>query len=131
MSHIEYRAFETLRYQLPAALNTIVNPAGLVSPTAVHGNPFPSTVAVPSSDVKSRLSEADVFPFKDNVLRALVPAVTEIFNLYDRREFAEGVYNTAMGRASRLLTQVPARKSYMPDKIRRSHIMGVAYPFDE
>ena len=72
---------------------------------------------------------AATFPFSDTVFRSLVPAVTEIFNLYHRREFSEAVYTVSMGRAARLLTQTPARTSYLPEKVRSS-LDGVGYPFE-
>lgn len=71
---------------------------------------------------------ADTFPFKDNIFRALVPAVTEIFNITFRREFNDALYSTSMGRAARLLSQNPIKTSYFPSRIIRDH--GVMQPFD-
>lgn len=71
---------------------------------------------------------ADAFPFEDIVFRALVPAVTEIFNLYFRREMSESLYNQSMGRAARNLTKSSPRQSYLPARIRGTP--GIAFPFD-
>lgn len=70
----------------------------------------------------------DNFPFKNNIFRALVPAVTEIFNIYHRREFNDSLYSTSMGRAARLLSQKPIKTSYLPAKISMDN--GVMNPFD-
>lgn len=72
---------------------------------------------------------ADTFPFTDATFRALVPAVTEVFNLYHRREFAEGVYKKSLGVGSRLLTQIQPRDSWMPGKIPTNRD-GVGFPFE-
>lgn len=71
----------------------------------------------------------DSFPFENAVFRALVPAVTEIFNLHHRKEFNEGVYALSMGRAARFLSKIQPRKSYLPGRIKNNP-SGVAYPFD-
>ena len=70
---------------------------------------------------------ADTFPFTDAVFRALVPAVTEIFNYYHKKEFSETVFNLSMGRAARLVTGIPMRKGYLPSRTRDAGIMN---PFD-
>jgi len=71
---------------------------------------------------------ADVFPFSDTVFRALVPAATELFNLYHRREMSDAVYRVSMGRAARNLTQTPQRTSWLPPKAPNTE--GVGFPFE-
>lgn len=57
---------------------------------------------------------ADTFPFGNTVFRAIVPAAAELWKLYHHREFSQGLFDGSMGRAARLLRQVPARDSWMP-----------------
>ena len=57
---------------------------------------------------------ADTFPFGNAVFRAVVPAAAEIWKRLRRKEFDDAMFAASMGRAARLLTQVPVRDSYRP-----------------
>lgn len=57
---------------------------------------------------------ADEFPFGNTVFRAIVPAAAELWKLNHHREFSQGLFNGSLGRAARLLSQIPARNSWMP-----------------
>ena len=72
---------------------------------------------------------ADIFPFNDAVFRSLVPAVTELFNFYHRKEFSEGMFKSSLGRAARYLSNTAPMESYMQRS--RGSRSGVAYPFEE
>jgi hypothetical protein len=71
---------------------------------------------------------ADTFPFTDLVFRALVPAVTEIFNLNHKREFSGELFNLSMGRAARQLSGKPMRTHYGPARVRQP--TGIFAPFN-
>ena len=70
----------------------------------------------------------DTFPFGNSVYRALVEAAHEKFNIHTRREFISGVYDAAMGRAARLLTQKPQRTSYL--SVGTVTESGIENPFE-
>ena len=72
---------------------------------------------------------AATFPFSDTVFRALIPAATELFNFYHRKEFSEGIFKVSVGRAARLMTNTQPRTSYLPSRIRGGGA-GIAHPFD-
>ena len=57
---------------------------------------------------------ADTVPFGDPVFRAMVPAWVQLWNREMRNEFDGALFQTSIGRAGRLLPQVPARTSYNP-----------------
>lgn len=71
---------------------------------------------------------ADTVPFNNDIFYALVPAVTEMFNLHHRREMNEGIFRMSMGRAARMLSAVPARSSYINRGTPSTD--GIMYPFD-
>ena len=54
----------------------------------------------------------DAMPFSDSVFISIVPAVTEKFTFYDRREFTPEVAAMSMGAAGRQLRKSPARTHY-------------------
>lgn len=56
---------------------------------------------------------ADTFPFTDAVFRAMVPAVAQLWNRDQRRDFDLGIFSANIGRAARLVTLVPPRKDYL------------------
>ncbi len=70
---------------------------------------------------------AATFPFKDEVFRALVPAVTALFKAENRKDAAVGFADN-MGRAARLLSNAHVRSHYGPQRFRSRR--GVAFPFD-
>lgn len=70
---------------------------------------------------------ADTFPFKDTVFRALVPAVTEVFNRSRKNSFDGDIYRKRLGTAARYLNQVPARNSWTPLRVSRNDTS----PFNE
>ena len=57
---------------------------------------------------------ADTVPFNDPVFRAMVPVWVQLWKRERRNEFDGDLYNVSMGRASRLLSLLPARTSYSP-----------------
>ena len=57
---------------------------------------------------------ADTVPFNDPVFRAMVPAWVQLWKRERRNEFDGDLFKASIGRASRLLPQVPARTSYSP-----------------
>jgi len=59
---------------------------------------------------------ADVFPFKDVVFRALVPAVAELWKRYKRQNYDAAIGRRSMGRAVRYLTQTQTRSNYGPNR---------------
>ena len=70
---------------------------------------------------------ADTFPFKDVVFRALVPAVTELFNRARKNSFDGGIYKKGIGTAARYLNQVSARESWTPTR----YVNNETSPFNE
>lgn len=74
------------------------------------------------------LSEAsDTFPFSDQVFRAMVPAVSEVWSKRHNNTFNESHFNSSMGRAARFLTKVQQRTSWNP---RTVPALNVTDPFN-
>jgi hypothetical protein len=65
-------------------------------------------------------SATDVFPFIDAVYRRLVPGAAEVWRYYMRNQFSQKVYNKSLSQASRYLTKLQARDSYMPGRMKSS-----------
>lgn len=57
---------------------------------------------------------ADTVPYKDAVFRAMVPVWVQLFKRDDRGEFDGALYREGVGRAARLMRQVPPRSDYLP-----------------
>lgn len=57
---------------------------------------------------------ADTVPFNDAIYRAMVPAWVQLFKRERRNEFDAALYKLSVGRAARLLAQVPARDHWSP-----------------
>ncbi len=74
---------------------------------------------------------ADTFPFDDDVFRALVPAVKQVFFSNDKREFSEGEFNISMGRASALLRGERQRTHYGRNRAHFHGHSSIFYPFHE
>lgn len=55
---------------------------------------------------------ADAFPCKDVVFRALVPAVAQLWNREQKRDFDGDLFRKSMGRAARYLSQTQRPKSW-------------------
>jgi hypothetical protein len=56
----------------------------------------------------------DIFPFNDEVFRAMVPARAQLYKREMRNEFDQSLYTEAMGRASRIVTELKMRENYSP-----------------
>ena len=56
----------------------------------------------------------DTVPFKNVVFRALMPAVTELWNRSQKNSFDAGIYKKYIGTAARYLNQVPLNDSWNP-----------------
>lgn len=56
----------------------------------------------------------DVLPFNDGVYRALIPAVSELWQRHQHKDFDQAVFNASMGRAAKLLNQKKQKKSWLP-----------------
>lgn len=81
---------------------------------------------IPTSDENGRVykyrydkdismsAAADTFPFTDAVYRALIPAAAQLWNRDQKRSFDEAVFKTSVGRASRFLTKIQPRTSWLP-----------------
>lgn len=54
----------------------------------------------------------DTFPFSDAVFRAVMSAATELWRLYRHQDFSPDVFRLSLGRAGRLLRQLPPSDSY-------------------
>lgn len=72
---------------------------------------------------------ADTFPFKDAVYRALIPVVAGIFRSENRKEAISGAFASNIGRAARILSNVPVRTHY--GKQHPVVTEGVIFPFEE
>jgi len=70
----------------------------------------------------------DTFPFTDTVFRALVPAVTEKFNVKHFGQFNGGLFRESIGRAARELSGQPARSHYR--RTGQTTVGGIFAPFD-
>lgn len=62
-------------------------------------------------------SASDTFPFTDAVFRALVAPASELWKLEAHNEFRPEVYNWGVGRAARLLREIPPRESWAPVRV--------------
>ena len=69
---------------------------------------------------------ADTFPFGNAVFRAVVPAAAEIWQRLRHKEFDDAMFAASMGRAARLITQVPVRDSWRP-----GHSENITDPFEQ
>lgn len=58
-------------------------------------------------------SAASTVPFNDATFRAMVPAVAELWKRGQNQSFDAEIYNMSIGRASRLMTNVQQRSSYI------------------
>lgn len=67
----------------------------------------------------------DVLPFNEGVVRALVPAVAEVWRRHQQKDFDASLFTSSMGRAARLLNQKKQRQSYLP----RRFMINEAGPF--
>lgn len=56
---------------------------------------------------------ADQVPYKDAVFRAMVPVWVQLFKRDERNEFDTALYRQNIGRAARLMRQVPPRDHYL------------------
>ena len=56
----------------------------------------------------------DTVPFDNTVFRAMVPAWVQLYKREMRNEFDQQLYQMAMGRASRYLSEIQPRQSYSP-----------------
>lgn len=56
----------------------------------------------------------DTVPFNNQVFRAMVPAWVQLYKREMRNEFDQALYQMALGRASRSLTEIESRQSYSP-----------------
>ena len=72
---------------------------------------------------------ADTFPFSNAVFRALIPAASELWKLEMHNSFQQGLFNASIGRAARLLSQIPARESWGPVRGYQDE-SGTNAPFD-
>lgn len=72
----------------------------------------------------------DNVTFEDKVFRAVVPAVVQQFLFYERKEFAQGLYDQSLARAARLLRKEPARDNWQPRVAPHSRT-GIAFPFED
>lgn len=70
---------------------------------------------------------ADIFPFKGEVFRALIPVVAEIFKAENRKDALISL-SSNIGRAARLLSNVKQRTSY--GKSVYGSTSGIEFPFD-
>lgn len=62
-------------------------------------------------------SASDTFPFKDVVFRAMVPAVAEMWNYFQKNgEMDTGIYNYSLARAASYLNQKVNSDSWMPPR---------------
>lgn len=61
-------------------------------------------------------SADDEFPFRDAVMRALVPAVAELWKFEHKKSGSADEYNRAMAKAAKRLREAPARSSYGPTR---------------
>ena len=57
---------------------------------------------------------ADTMPFDDVIFRAMVPVVSEVWELSKNRGISQALSEVSFGRASRLLTRQPQRDSWSP-----------------
>lgn len=57
---------------------------------------------------------ADQFPFSDAVFRAIIPAASQLWAKYQKKEFDGGEYRLSMARAMRFLSQGLQRESWLP-----------------
>lgn len=57
---------------------------------------------------------ADTVPYDDIVFRAMVPAWVQLWKREQRNEFDGDLFTASIGRASRLLTRIPPRASWLP-----------------
>lgn len=60
---------------------------------------------------------ADTFPFDDTVFRAMVPAVAQLWERDQRRDFDEGIFRANIGRAARLVNPLPAMDNWNPRRV--------------
>lgn len=66
-------------------------------------------------DKEFELSAAtDVFPFKDVVFRAMVPAWVQLWKREKRNEFDGNLFKESIGRAATLMTQIMPRDNWNP-----------------
>lgn len=72
---------------------------------------------------------ADILPFNANVFRAMVPAVSQLWLRDQRRDFDSSGYRKSIGRAARLLTQLPANDQWTPIRYNISEA-NITDPFD-
>lgn len=56
----------------------------------------------------------DTVPFNNKVFRAMVPAWVQLYKREMRNEFDQALYQMALGRAARSLTEISPRQSYSP-----------------
>lgn len=56
----------------------------------------------------------DTMPFDDDVFRAMVPAVSQIWQRRKRQDFDQSIYNDMFGQAARRLTKNQTRSSWLP-----------------
>lgn len=57
---------------------------------------------------------SDAFPFGDACFRAMVPAWVQLYKREMKNEFDQPLYQQALGRASRFVTELAPRLSYSP-----------------
>jgi hypothetical protein len=59
---------------------------------------------------------ADTFPFGNAAFRALIPAAAELWKLYRHQEFSQGLFDSSLARAARMVLMLPASESWMPGR---------------
>lgn len=67
----------------------------------------------------------DVMPFNNAVYRSLVPAVTEVWQRHQHKDFDKDLFNISMGRAARFLGNQKQRTSWLP----RRYMISEADPY--
>lgn len=55
---------------------------------------------------------ADEFPFNDTVFRAMVPAVAQLWERDQRRDFDPDIFAASLGRAARLVNPLPSQDNW-------------------
>lgn len=60
------------------------------------------------------INATDTMPFNNQVFRAMVPAWTQLYKREMRNEFDQSLYQMAIGRAARSLSEIQSRQSYSP-----------------
>ena len=61
---------------------------------------------------------SDTFPFDDEVVRALYPAVSQVWHRDRNHQFDEPMFNNSMAQAARMMRQNPESHSYGPRRGR-------------